>query len=344
MSMIVFDGERFVYGDDDGRQRVLLNVREIYGNHSAVSMMQNKDASYGMTRNEKPFINALLEYLEPFKAKGQLGSIHVLLMLIRELLKKPRAIKVLRVGGRLEDAFNLAAADILKAFHADNLLCSISEGAGTPDAENILHVPLEMKGLQMGCRQAEAVFFDDMGGGISSDMIGRLLPVLRPSGCVFCLTSRGELMDACQKLMPGAERLRAERNLWLLVHELSYSEWEHVWSLTPEGKLAREKVEIVKNMNLLRMDMEVLEFLDGIKVSRLMKTAKDLEISIKDIYIYMASIDAKLLVTQFREVLMDWQLGIAEPKRVRACFEALREELFKYGDISGELGSLNFLS
>lgn len=335
MSTIIFDNRRFFYTGDDGCRQLLLDISDIYGNHSAVSMMQVEEG-YGQLRQEKPFKAVLMKHLEILKkdADKPFGYVLVLLLLMRELLKKPRPLQVLRVGGSASDLFSLSLAEILQEFHPDSLLCCMSSDDNRSSVvDNIICLPMNMKGVQLKNQQFSALLLDDMGGEIVSETVAGILPALQPWGQFFCLTAKEDLIDACCRALPDVERLNTEGAFSLLVQECTYDDWAKVWGTTSEGRLSQEKMGIGLNLDWLCLEVESLEQMEESRIERMMQHAKELEVSLADIYPSLASVDAKMLAVQFRETLIDWHLGNAGVQRVRAGFAALRDELLRYHDI-----------
>lgn len=334
MGMIRFNGRRFTYKDDDGKEDLLLELDDLYGNHSSVSMNQHMD-NYGQTQQDEPFRDALMKHMELFKGKRQPGYVLILLLILRGLFKKPCPVKVLRAGGSASDDFSVELAKILHAFHLDSLLCCLGKDMAAAPAENILSLPLEMKGLKLMQEQFSVILLDDMQGEVKPEMVTDLLPALLPWGRFFCLTANQELLSVCRKLLPEAKIMRAEGDFFLLFRECSGEELDRVRSLTHEGELARVKAEIGHRLSYLSMDVKRLEYLEEKGMRRMMQASKELELYLAEIYPDLASVDAKMLATQFREALIDWQLGTTGPKRVRDVFAVLQAELMRYSDIPG---------
>ena len=329
MSKVIFDGARFVYTGDDGKSWVLLDLDDVYGNHSAVSMQQKMIDNYGRIRQQGPFRKILVGYIKTLAENQRLGHIVTCVLILRELLKKQRPFKVLKVGGSSADAFSMALSRILNAFHSDNLLCCMESGTSSGSTADVLVLPLDMKGVQFMRGQFSAIVLDDMQGDLP-DLVAGLLPSLEPWSRFFCMTRRPELLLNCQKLLPEARTLQAEGNFSLLTHICTYKDLLRAFSLTSEGKLIKAKKEIRQRLDSLLMEADCLEYLDRKEAERMMHSAKDLEFSMSEIYSGIASVDAKRLATQFREALIDWQLGNAGAQRVRACLSALREDWLRY--------------
>ena len=330
MSMISFDGRRFFYTGADGKAIILLDAHDVYGNHSAVSMVQQMDASYGQTRQDKPFWGTLMKNLEPLKEQKRLGYILVLLLIMRQLWKKPRPIKVLRVGGSASDAFSEALTNILRAFHQDSLLCCMESGSNAASAPGVLVLPLDMKGGRLMQGQFSVILLDDMQGEMRPELVVNLLPLLEPWGRFFCLTDKSELLVTCQNLLSEARTLQAEGSLSLLTQVCTGKDLARVFRLTPEGKLIRAKKEIKQRLESLLIEIESLEYLDGKEVERMMCSAKELESSLCEIYPSLVSVDVKRLATQLREAMIEWRLGNAKVQRVRECLLALWEDWQRY--------------
>ena len=336
MSTINFDNRLFFYVGNDGKAKLLLDVSDIYGNHSPVSMT-GLEAAYGKSRQDRPFLDTLMKHLESLKKKGRMGYVAVMLLMVRELWKKPRAVRVLRVGGSSADGLSTETAEILKAFHPDNLLyCMSRDGIRLLPMDNVFSVPMELKELPLMQQQFAVLLLDDMAGDVSPELVHALLPTLRPFGRFFCLTAREELMAECAKVIPQLEKMPMEGNLCLLTQELSHEDWARAWMETPQGKLEHWKREAARCLELLRVDTERLESCGGGQQEDILRRAKEFEFSVAEMYPSLASIDAKMLATQFREALIDWHLGNAEPTRVKACFAALQEDLRRYHDIGNE--------
>ncbi|MBQ7479490.1 MAG: hypothetical protein IJT01_11480 [Selenomonadaceae bacterium] len=336
MSSIKFDNRRFSYVGNDGRAKLLLDAFDIYENHSTISMTE-VEPRYGKLRQDKPFLGTLLKHLEPLKEKKRMGYAAVVLLMVRELWKKHHAVRVLRVGGSSVDALSMESAAILKTFHPDSLLyCMSRDGIRLLPVDNIFSIPMELKDLPLMQQQFAVLLLDDTRGEVSPELVHSLLPTLHPFGRFFCLTAREELMAECSKAMPQLEKMPMEGNLCLLTQELSHEDWARAWMETPQGKLEHWKREAARCLELLRVDTERLESCGGGQQEDILRRAKEFEFSVAEMYPSLASIDAKMLATQFREALIDWHLGNAEPTRVKACFAALQEDLRRYHDIGNE--------
>lgn len=329
---ISFDNGRIIYTGYAGEVRLLLDMADVFKNHSRVCMIK-VEPHYGDTRQDGPFIEVLLNHLEPFKKTGQFGYYAIILLLVSELCKKPYPVRILRVGASSEDVFCSELSKILNEFHPKSRLCCMSDVANTPIEDNVLSLPKDLKGVELRQRQFSVLLLDDIKGEVSLEEIDRLLTALRPSGRLFCLTAREEMKEACQRALPGIEKIRAENNLWLLTKECSYQEWKSALFRTPEGRVANKKPEIALRLGILNFDMGMLEHMEDRQIRSMLHDAKELEISLVAIDHSLASTDAKLLATRFHEALIDWCLGSVTPERARACFAALQEELMRHHDI-----------
>ena len=333
MSAINFDDRCFFYVGNDGRAKLLLDAFDLYGNHSTVSMTE-VEPRYGKLRQDKPFLGTLLKHLDTLKEKGRMGYVAVVLLMVRELWKKPHPVRILRVGGSSADALSMETAGILNAFHPDNLLyCMSRDSIRLLPVDNIFSIPMELKELPLLQQQFAVLLLDDTRGEVSPEMVHSLLPTLHPFGRFFCLTAREELMAECLKAMPQVERMPMEGNLCLLTQELSHEDWARAWLETPQGKMEHWKREAARRLELLRVDIERLESCGKGQQEDILRRAKEFEFSVAEMYPFLTSIDGKMLATQLREALIDWYLGNAEKARVEACFAALQEDLRRYHDV-----------
>ncbi len=336
VSSINFDSRRFFYEGNDGRAKLLLDAFDLYGNHSMVCMTE-VEPLYGKLRQDKPFLGTLLKHLEPLKEKGRMGYVAVVLLMVRELWKKPHSVRVLRVGGSSADVLSMEMAGILKTFHPDSLLyCMSRDGIRLLPVDNIFSIPMELKELPLMQKQFAVLLLDDVTGEVSPELVHSLLPALRTFGWFFCLTAREELMAECLKAMPQMEKLPMEGELCLLTQEFSHEDWARAWLETPQGKMEQWKREAARRLELLRADIEQLGSMDEDERDHVLRRAKEFEFSVAEMYPSLASVDAKMLATQLREALIDWRLGNAEKVRVKACFTALQEDLRRYHDIEDE--------
>ena len=335
MSMIVFNTGKFIYTGDDGKRRILLNVSEICGNHSAVGMNQQIGQSRGKAGDEDSFLSALMKHIEVLKGigAGQGGYILLTLLLLNDLCKRPHPVKVLRVGGSSSDLLSLELSKILREFHPDSMLCCMCDDDRRAVEKNIMSLPKDMKGVKLMQKQFSALLLDDMKGELEPEVVAEVLPSLRPFGHFFCLTSQNDLKDACFKVLPDADSMHTEGEFFLLEQACPYEEWTRAWENTPEGRMVREKAGLELKMRQLQMDVDDLELMEERRARRMIQHAKALEFSVAEIYTSLASADAKPLTAQFREALLDWYLGNADMQRVRASFKVLWDDLLRHHDI-----------
>ena len=335
MGRVIYSGGRFLYCGDDGEQRLLLNALDVYGNHSHVSMVELVPAYEEETGEEKGlFFRTLMEHVKALDGEGRLGYVMVLLLMVRMLWRKQRALHVLRVGGSAVDSLSMHLSEVLEEFDAGSWLYCVSADKAVSTRGNVLTIHGDPRRLpSTGGPRFDVLLLEEEPGGLPRETVRGLLPLLRPFGWFFCMAGEAEVMQACREAVPGMERLHAEGNRWLLTGELSHDAWETAWRVSPQGRLAMKKDELGKRMELLRDQVAGLEFLGRDAGDRLLREAKWLEILLAEVYSSLASVDAKMLAAQFREALIDWRLGNAETERVKRSFAALRADLRRYHDM-----------
>lgn len=333
LSMVGFDGRCVFFQQDNGVQRILLDTSNVYDNHSSVSMGELEPA-YGEGRQKEPFSKQLGNALQSLGNRN-LGHILMMTLLVKELWKKTRPIRFLRVGGSLADPPDLRTAEMLELFCPDSYLWHMCRDMdGSLPRENILPLPMKTELRPLADGSFDVLFLDDAAGELHPDRIAELLAKLRPSGHFFCLTAQREIADACRKWLPKAECLPLEKGAQFLSHELSYEEWNTAWNMTPQGKLAEKKRMAAHRLEQLQKTVASLDSAGREERKQALLAAEEADKLFAEMYPFLASVEVKALSSQFREALIDWHLGNGDPARVRRCFSALLEDLGRYRDIS----------
>ncbi len=330
----VQEGHQFFLETEDGRRHVLLDAWDVYGNHSQVSMGELDSGAYGVGRQREPFFDTMLKYLKSIANEDVRYSV-ILLLMVKDLWKKPRPLNVLWVGGSAGGGMGLCLAEMLRLFHPESRLCRmVDHGGELPLTEGVTLLPMELGGIQMAPRQYDVLVLDDTcEREIPTYTVKLLLSSLKPFGSFFCMTSRKGLAAVCSQVMPKLGVLPTGDGKGIFLREFLYEDWSRAYLGTPQGQMEMRTAELRHRMEQTVRGIARLESMGDAERKKLLGGVKDLEVFLTEQYSFLVSTDCKVLATRLREALIDWHLGNAGIARVRTCLEKLKADLRKYDDL-----------
>lgn len=115
MAAILFDGRFFALSLDDGRRVLLLDATDNVGNASCRSLLQEQHEGFGQrTGQEAPLVPRIVEQMRAAAAgPASVGDFAAAVLLLKNVLAVPRAVRLLFVGASLGNSSLRLAASIL---------------------------------------------------------------------------------------------------------------------------------------------------------------------------------------------------------------------------------------
>ena len=115
MAAILFDGRFFALSLDDGRRALLLDAMDNASNASCRSLLQEQHEGFGQkTGQEAPLVPRIVERMQAAAAGlSSVGDFAAAVMLLKDVLAVPRAVRLLFVGASLGSSSLRLAASIL---------------------------------------------------------------------------------------------------------------------------------------------------------------------------------------------------------------------------------------
>ena len=150
MAAILFDGRFFALSLDDGRRVLLLDAMDNASNASCRSLLQEQHEGFGQkTGQEAPLVPRIVERMQAAAAGlSSVGDFAAAVMLLKDVLAVPRAVRLLFVGASLGSSSLRLAASILseavpRPIPGAPPLASLSVTAAAPlaDAAAVTDIP-----------------------------------------------------------------------------------------------------------------------------------------------------------------------------------------------------------
>lgn len=211
MAAILFDGRFFALSLDDGRRVLLLDVTDNVDNASCRSLLQEQHEGFGQrTGQEAPLVPRIVERMQAAEAgPASVGDFAAAVLLLKNVLAVPRAVRLLFVGASLGSSSLRLTASILsetvpRPISGAPPLASLSITAAAPLADavavsdipdGVLPLRTDLTRLPLPQEAFDLLLFDARGlvqAGASSETslpqaAERALAALAPQGFAVLL-------------------------------------------------------------------------------------------------------------------------------------------------------------
>lgn len=318
MSTIKLEKNELILLDDARKRHVLVNVFDLYGNHSTMRMHELQADSEDAV--DYPFARQLVKIM-----KGPTGSNayrSVCFRMAALLLEKQRDCRVLLLGdGNWEWLESLDT--LLKEFNPANRLYVYHEQAGEP-LPGLVDCRGTYRDLLLPQRQFDLVFMDDAAGNlpIAKEFWEKVVLSLKVCGSLWMFSARPVFYDSVPEPLRLRHLYSFGAGVRLLEYRLRLSDWQAVYADTMEAAVGQLMAAVSDGLHALGDCLTVsVEQYDT-----LIEQATLLEQYVLALYPQLDSIDIKYRLNRLKEAMIGFRLGQVEQSEVRMAYQRVGEE------------------
>ena len=321
---------------------MLLDAFAVFQNHSAVPMhllQSDGRIRYPVQELAARQLNFLREGAAGQVTIPVLADMAMLLLTLRELLRRQRAWRVLSLGST--EGFNHCAAELLRSFEDESrLYCAAQQTEAAPDNN-----PVRKDWGIRSCRDLllprQAFDLILVGAGIPAAERRAILPELicsiKLQGTYIAFVgAAGE-----HPVLSGSEaaELMLAENQWVTVGRIGREEYENSYQQTAAGKLEASRKHIRRGMGFLRAAMKRAVHRDwsDAELDELIRRTAELEKNICMLDQELPEAELKFRSNVLKEALLDYRFAVAEKKPFMA---KMIEE--RYRDLLSESAQAGF--
>ena len=318
MSTIRLEKNELVLLDDARKRHVLVNVFDLYGNHSAMRMHALQEDSEAAV--DYPFTRQLAKVIGESTVSNAYRS--VCFRMASLLLEKQRDCRVLVLGdGNWEW---LASLDtLLKGFNSANRLYVYHEQAGE-SLPGLADCRVNYCDLLLPQRQFDLVFLDDAAGNlpIEKEFWEQVVLSLKTYGGLWMLSARPVFHDSVPEPLQSRHGYSFGDGVRLSEYRLSVSGWQAVYADTLEAAAG----QLTKGVSIGLQALGDCLMVPAGQYDALIEQVDLLEQYVLALYPRLDSLDIKYYLNRLKEAMIGFRLGQGEQSEVRAAYQQVCEE------------------
>ena len=318
MSTIQLEKNDVVLLDDAGKRHILVNLFDLYGNHSAVRMHKLLDDEKNTV--DYPFAQSMSMVMSEQTEKNIYRS--VCFRIASLLLEKQRDYRGLVLGDGASSWLRVLA-ELLHVFNPDNSLYRMHQKPAEPIGD-IKDCSLAYADILLPRSQFCFVLFDDTAENLplTAAFWEQVLLSLKPYGAFWVISSRAGFRSSLPEQLGRAAEYFFADGLKLVEYRMSAARWQTVYEDTMDYAADQLAEQVLQGMQVLGECLLVPRE----QYDALIEEAVHLEQYVLVLYPQLDSLEIKYHLNRMKEAMIGYRLGQRELAEVQEAYRLVFEE------------------